>query len=130
MCSTCQSPASIPFHSIPFPFHSASRSFREGKEKLLVTTNLCARGIDVEQVTVVINYDIPVDTHHQPDVETYLHRIGRTGRFGRKGLAINFVDGTRSRQNLKKIEEHFDRPIVKLDLDDLDHIEQALSDWT
>lgn len=55
--------------------------FREGKEKLLITTNLCARGIDVEQVTVVINYDIPMDAQRRPDSETYLHRIGRTGRW-------------------------------------------------
>ena len=48
--------------------------FRDGKEKLLITTNLCARGIDVEQVTVVINYDIPIDTHKRADCETYLHR--------------------------------------------------------
>ena len=48
--------------------------FREGKEKVLITTNLCARGIDVEQVTVVINYDIPIDVNKRPDCETYLHR--------------------------------------------------------
>lgn len=48
--------------------------FREGKEKVLVTTNLCARGIDVEQVTVVVNYDIPIDVNKRPDCETYLHR--------------------------------------------------------
>lgn len=51
--------------------------FREGKEKVLVTTNLCARGIDVEQVTVVVNYDIPVDVNKRPDCETYLHRYAR-----------------------------------------------------
>ena len=48
--------------------------FREGKEKVLITTNLCARGIDVEQVTVVVNYDIPIDVNKRPDCETYLHR--------------------------------------------------------
>ena len=48
--------------------------FREGKQKVLITTNLCARGIDVEQVTVVINYDIPIDVKKNPDCETYLHR--------------------------------------------------------
>lgn len=101
--------------------------FREGKEKLLITTNLCARGIDVEQVTVVINYDIPMDAQRRPDSETYLHRIGRTGRFGRSGLAINFVDGQRSMQNLRKIEEHFNRKIERLSLDDPDEIEQAVA---
>ena len=52
---------------------------------MLITTDLLARGIDVQQVSLVINYDLP----SQP--ENYLHRIGRSGRFGRKGVAINFV---------------------------------------
>lgn len=101
--------------------------FRDGKEKLLITTNLCARGIDIEQVSIVVNYDIPLDAHRRPDSETYLHRIGRTGRFGRRGLAINFVDGQRSMQNLRKIEEHFGRKIERLSIDDPDEIEQAVA---
>jgi ATP-dependent RNA helicase DDX19/DBP5 len=101
--------------------------YREGKEKLLITTNLCARGIDVEQVTVVVNYDIPMDVHRQVDFETYLHRIGRTGRFGRSGLAINFVDGRRTMEMVKKIEEHFGRKISKMEIDDPDSIEQAVA---
>ena len=107
--------------------HTHTHRFREGKEKLLITTNLCARGIDVEQVTVVVNYDIPMDVNRRPDNETYLHRIGRTGRFGRSGLAINFVDGHRSLQNMRKIEEHFGRKIEKLSIDDPDEIEQAVT---
>lgn len=98
--------------------------FRDGKEKLLVTTNLCARGIDIEQVTLVINYDIPLDVHRKPDCETYLHRIGRTGRFGKSGLAINFVDGRRSHDNLMFIQDHFGRTIQKLDAEDPDAIEK------
>ncbi|XP_062505109.1 ATP-dependent RNA helicase DDX19A-like isoform X2 [Corticium candelabrum] len=98
--------------------------FREGKEKLLVTTNVCARGIDVEQVTVVVNYDVPLDTEMKPDYETYLHRIGRTGRFGKSGLAINFVDGRRSHENLMKIEEHFGKKILKLSTDDVEEMEK------
>ena len=100
--------------------------FRDGKEKVLITTNLCARGIDVEQVNVVINYDIPVTMDHKPDWDTYLHRIGRTGRFGRKGLAINFVDGRRSMDNLMKIQEHFGKAIRCLDTEDADDIEKAV----
>ncbi|THU48835.1 hypothetical protein C4D60_Mb06t03170 [Musa balbisiana] len=61
------------------------REFRSGSSRVLVTTDLLARGIDVQQVSMVINYDLPT----QP--ENYLHRIGRSGRFGRKGSAINFV---------------------------------------
>ncbi|KAK0570383.1 hypothetical protein LWI29_000313 [Acer saccharum] len=61
------------------------REFRSGSSRVLITTDLLARGIDVQQVSLVINYDLPT----QP--ENYLHRIGRGGRFGRKGAAINFV---------------------------------------
>lgn len=61
----------------------------------------------MEQVTVVVNFDLPVDTNGQADCETYLHRIGRTGRFGKNGLAINMVDGNRSMNVLQVIERHF-----------------------
>ncbi|EFJ16567.1 hypothetical protein SELMODRAFT_85554 [Selaginella moellendorffii] len=61
------------------------REFRSGSSRVLITTDLLARGIDVQQVSLVINYDLPT----QP--ENYLHRIGRSGRFGRKGVAINFM---------------------------------------
>jgi ATP-dependent RNA helicase DDX19/DBP5 len=64
-------------------------------------------GIDVEQVTIVVNFDLPVDVTRNADCETYLHRIGRTGRFGKAGLAINLVDGPESLALLKQIEEHF-----------------------
>lgn len=98
--------------------------FRKGMERVLITTNVCARGIDVEQVTVVVNFDLPVDMKGRADCETYLHRIGRTGRFGKSGLAVNMVDGNRSMAVLKQIEEHFGRPIHKLDADDMDEIEK------
>lgn len=98
--------------------------FREGKEKVLITTNVCARGIDVEQVSVVINFDLPLDKDGNPDNETYLHRIGRTGRFGKRGLAINMVDSRRSLAVLRAIEEHFNKKIVKLDTGDLDEMEK------
>lgn len=64
-------------------------------------------GIDVEQVSVVINFDLPVDKDGNPDNETYLHRIGRTGRFGKRGLAINMVDSKHSMNILNRIQEHF-----------------------
>ncbi|KAJ8259457.1 hypothetical protein GJAV_G00169480 [Gymnothorax javanicus] len=104
--------------------------FRCGKEKVLVTTNVCARGeydcrgIDVVQVSVVINFDLPVDQDGNPDHETYLHRIGRTGRFGKRGLAINMVDSKFSMNILNQIEDHFSRKIQKLDTDDLDEMER------
>ncbi|KAG6866239.1 hypothetical protein C0991_006826 [Blastosporella zonata] len=61
------------------------KEFRSGTSRVLITTDLLARGIDVQQVSLVINYDLPNDR------ENYIHRIGRGGRFGRKGVAINFV---------------------------------------
>lgn len=61
------------------------REFRSGSSRVLITTDLLARGIDVQQVSLVINYDLPGNR------ENYIHRIGRSGRFGRKGVAINFV---------------------------------------
>lgn len=69
-------------------------------------------GIDVEQVSVVINFDLPVDKDGNPDNETYLHRIGRTGRFGKRGLAINMVDSKMSMNILNKIQEHFSKSDV------------------
>ena len=59
--------------------------FRTGAARVLIATDMLARGIDVQQVAVVINYDLPEKK------EMYMHRIGRSGRFGRKGIAINFV---------------------------------------
>ncbi|XP_001599155.1 DEAD-box helicase Dbp80 [Nasonia vitripennis] len=98
--------------------------FREGLEKVLITTNVLARGIDVEQVTIVVNFDLPVDQNQQADYETYLHRIGRTGRFGNSGVAINLVDSTRSMQICQDIERHFKRTIYHLDAEDPDAIEK------
>ncbi|GBN33455.1 ATP-dependent RNA helicase DDX19A [Araneus ventricosus] len=98
--------------------------FREGKEKVLITTNVCARGIDVEQVTVVINFDLPINQKYEADCETYLHRIGRTGRFGKTGLAINMVDGSKSMAILKQIENHFGKKIVKVDSNEVDDLEK------
>lgn len=73
------------------------QQFRDGITRILISTDVLARGIDVQQVSLVINYDIPKD----PD--TYIHRIGRSGRYGRKGIAINF-ETNRDRNSLKSIE--------------------------
>mmetsp|Transcript_8485 Transcript_8485/g.15998 ORF Transcript_8485/g.15998 Transcript_8485/m.15998 type:complete len:481 (+) Transcript_8485:118-1560(+) len=82
-------------------------AFRNGESSVLITTNVLARGVDVDNVCLVVNYDVPVDKDGQPDFETYLHRIGRTGRFGRKGTAINLVSDDRSIKILAAIEAHF-----------------------
>jgi translation initiation factor 4A len=65
--------------------NEAMQAFKMGASRILVSTDLLARGIDVYEVQVVINYDLPRDR------ESYIHRIGRSGRFGRKGIAINFI---------------------------------------
>lgn len=82
-------------------------AFRNGESNVLITTNVLARGVDVDNVCLVINYDVPVDKDRQPDCETYLHRIGRTGRFGRKGTAINLISDEESISVLAAIEAHF-----------------------
>uniref|UniRef100_A0A3B3CHI2 RNA helicase n=1 Tax=Oryzias melastigma TaxID=30732 RepID=A0A3B3CHI2_ORYME len=84
--------------------------FRNGKEKVLVTTNVCSRGIDVEQVSIVVNFDLPVDMEGNADHDTYLHRIGRSGRFGKRGFAVNMVEGDRDTRILHQIQEHFHVP--------------------
>merc|ERR1719389_1109462 len=61
------------------------REFKSGSTRVLIATDLLARGIDVQQVSLVLNFDLPTQ------VDSYLHRIGHSGRFGRKGVAINFV---------------------------------------
>ena len=78
--------------------------FRTGSSRVLITTDLLARGIDVQQVSLVINYDLP------KNLENYIHRIGRSGRFGRKGVAINFVTPEDSRV-LKELERFYNTTI-------------------
>ena len=74
--------------------------FKGGKSRVIISTNITARGIDIQQVSVVINFDVPTC------VDNYLHRIGRSGRWGRKGVGINFTT-YRDVDYLKKIEEHY-----------------------
>lgn len=72
----------------------------------------------------MVNYDMPVELTGKPDYQTYLHRICRTGRFGKKGIAVNFIDGQRSMTVMKKIEEHFGEKITLLQADDIDELEK------
>ena len=89
--------------------------FRGGVTKVLVTTNVLSRGVDVLAVSCVINYDLPTDRDGMADPETYLHRIGRTGRFGRKGIAINLVYDDRSKSVLKELEDYYAKKIEAID---------------
>lgn len=97
--------------------------FRDGKTKVLITTNVIARGIDIQQVNMVVNYDMPLTFDGKPDSETYLHRVGRTGRFGRKGVAIAFVHDKRSWDEMHAIETDLQREIIRVDTADFDEME-------
>ena len=96
--------------------------FRSSKTKVLITTNVLARGIDVSSVSMVINYDIPMKgrDNTEPDAETYLHRIGRTGRFGRIGVSVSFVYDQHSYRALETIAEQYGIDLVQLSTDDWD----------
>ncbi|XP_063230991.1 eukaryotic initiation factor 4A-I [Bacillus rossius redtenbacheri] len=91
------------------------RQFRTGSSRVLITTDLLARGIDVQQVSLVINYDLPSNR------ENYIHRIGRGGRFGRKGVAINFVTED-DKRTLKDIEQFYNTHIDEMPLNVADLI--------
>ena len=83
------------------------KQFKNGGCRVLITSDLFARGIDVQQVSIVINFDVPKSEH------TYLHRIGRSGRWGRKGIAINFL--TKHDQNkIERIEKHYQTVIKEM----------------
>jgi superfamily II DNA/RNA helicase len=82
-------------------------NFKSGSERVLISSNVTARGIDVQQVSIVINFDVPKDPH------TYLHRIGRSGRWGRKGVGINFIT-RRDVQKLKEIETYYSSQIDEM----------------
>jgi len=77
------------------------RAFKNFEKRIMVATDLFARGVDIERVNIVINYDIP------DDANTYLHRVGRAGRFGTKGLAITFVSDEKEKEVLKQIQDKF-----------------------
>lgn len=86
---------------------SIMKAFRSGQSRVLITTDVWARGIDVQQVSLVINYDLPNNR------ELYIHRIGRSGRFGRKGVAINFVKNDDIRI-LRDIEQYYSTQIDEM----------------
>lgn len=91
------------------------KEFRTGSSRVLITTDLLARGIDVQQVSLVINYDLPTNR------ENYIHRIGRGGRFGRKGVAINFLTDEDVR-NMKDIEQFYNTTVDEMPMNVADLI--------
>ncbi|KAK9238552.1 P-loop containing nucleoside triphosphate hydrolase protein [Lipomyces kononenkoae] len=100
--------------------------FRAGRSKVLITTNVLARGIDVASISMVINYDIPTNEFGEPDPQTYLHRIGRTGRFGRVGVSISFIHNERTWRQLDEIQRYFNIEMTRVPTDDWDEVEEIL----
>jgi len=82
--------------------------FKEYKSRILVSTDLFGRGVDFERVNIVFNYDMP------PNADNYLHRVGRSGRFGTKGLAVTFVSSAADSQVLEKVQARFEVEITEL----------------
>jgi translation initiation factor 4A len=88
----------------------AFNEFRNGKSRVLISSNVTARGIDIQQVNIVINFDLTKDVH------TYLHRIGRSGRWGRKGVGLNFIT-RHDVSKLREIEQHYSTQISEMPAD-------------
>lgn len=106
-------------------------SFRIGQAKVLITTNVLARGIDVQSVSMVVNYDVPDKFigrgKFEADPQTYLHRIGRTGRFGRVGVAVTFISSRREWEMLMEIKKYFQTEMTKVSTDDWDELEETVT---
>ncbi|CAH8531923.1 unnamed protein product [Schistosoma haematobium] len=92
--------------------------FRSSNFRVLITTNVCSRGLDIPQVNLIINWNMPTTRTGSADWETYLHRIGRSGRFGKEGIAVNFIVNEEM-YLLKELESHFEIEIPELTADDL-----------
>ena len=106
--------------------------FRMTTISSLICTNVLARGIDVPEVDLVINFDVPIIPHFgykHPDFATYMHRVGRTGRFGTDGIACNLVSDETDDDILDQIAKHYDIEIVTLtSLDELKTIYKSMRD--
>ena len=82
--------------------------FKEGKFRIMISTDLFGRGIDIEKINVVINFDM------QNESDQYLHRVGRAGRFGTKGLAISFISSQEDTDVLKDVQDRFEVKVEDL----------------
>lgn len=83
-------------------------AFKQFKLRFLVSTDIFSRGIDIEKINIVFNYDMPDNS------DSYLHRVGRAGRFGTKGLAISFVSGDEDKKVLEDVQKRFEVKIGEL----------------
>jgi len=115
------------------------QDFRTGKSTHLISSNLLARGIDIPNISVVINYDVPIGkqvdqygrTSWGPDVDVYVHRAGRTGRFGRNGACITLIHDKDSFEKFsvitKKLEKDYGLKIKQIDAESLETIEEDVN---
>merc|ERR1712086_1137370 len=78
------------------------QNFKDFRHRILVSTDIWGRGIDIERVNIVVNYDMPDNS------DSYLHRVGRAGRFGTKGLGLTFVSTEEDTETLKKVQKRFE----------------------
>ncbi|XP_047327612.1 DEAD-box ATP-dependent RNA helicase 38-like [Impatiens glandulifera] len=92
------------------------KEFKDGLTHVLIATDVLARGFDQSQVNLVVNFDLPINHENQtePDCEVYLHRVGRAGRFGRKGAVFNLLCGERDSMIMDKIEKHFNTSVPEI----------------
>lgn len=81
------------------------KEFKDFQKRICVATDVFGRGIDIEKVNIAINYDLPADA------DSYLHRVGRAGRFGTKGVSISFVSSDEDQEVLKQVEKRFQVPL-------------------
>ena len=100
--------------------------FREGRTRVLIATDVLSRGFDVSSVTLVVNYDIPTTESGQPDYETYVHRVGRTGRLGKKGAAFNLVCNRGDEAQLASISKYYNHGIEEVPWDSDEAFLEAL----
>lgn len=107
--------------------------FLAGKYRIMLTTNLLSRGIDMRKVTLVINFSLPIKfvvegemRNKVVDLETYLHRVGRTGRFGDFGVALNFVNSKSEVEMLETVKNYYKNQINEINLDDIDQLNKEL----
>ena len=90
------------------------QGFKDFKNRICVSTDVFGRGIDIERINLAINYDLPADA------DSYLHRVGRAGRFGTKGVAISMVSSEQDQEVIRSVEKRFDAPMMEYPKEGLD----------
>eukprot|EP00252_Welwitschia_mirabilis_P026705 TRINITY_DN883_c0_g1_i4.p1 TRINITY_DN883_c0_g1~~TRINITY_DN883_c0_g1_i4.p1 ORF type:complete len:515 (+),score=99.26 TRINITY_DN883_c0_g1_i4:170-1714(+) len=106
------------------------KEFKQGLTRILISTDVLARGFDQAQVTLVVNFDLPIkhSPPFEPDYEIYLHRIGRSGRFGRKGAAFNLLCNDRDEITMDLIQNYFQRDVPEVPWNNEDAFEAVLKE--